>query len=318
MKKGSRVILAIDLGGSKYMVGLISDDGEIIKKKRYEWRSYDADEIIKQICTAVDAMRQGYPDWHPELIGMTIPGLADAQKGIWKRSGFMGVRNLPIAPILQETYQMPTFIDNDCRACALAEKRFGTARDCDDFFYITVSNGIGGALFLNGKLYTGAGGSNGEIGQIVVEEGGRSSHGRLQGTLEAYASARGLMANYLEAGGWERVQGKRMDGRMLSALADEGDSAAKRAFERQGYYLGKALAMVCNLLDPERIVIGGGLSLAFRHYRQSLEAELEKGLMMGHDPRLCVLPSILGYEGALLGAAAVALRAVDREESESG
>lgn len=134
MKKGSRVILAIDLGGSKYMVGLISDDGEIIKKKRYEWRSYDADEIIKQICTAVDAMRQGYPDWHPELIGMTIPGLADAQKGIWKRSGFMGVRNLPIAPILQETYQMPTFIDNDCRACALAEKRFGTARDCDDFF----------------------------------------------------------------------------------------------------------------------------------------------------------------------------------------
>lgn len=112
------------------------------------------------------------------------------------------MHEFPICDVFRENTGIPFYADNDCNACALAEKYFGSAQDKDDFLYLTVSTGIGGALYIEGNLYYGSLGHAGEIGLFVVEENGRESDtGSVNGIVEMYASGRGLSRNYLELGG---------------------------------------------------------------------------------------------------------------------
>ena len=317
MNDKDKVVLAVDLGGSKYMMGLISQSGKIIYKERRVWTEFTAENIIREIGAAIEEILTRFPEYNVQAAGMTIPGLADPAAGMWVSHSFANVRNLPIANIIGDRFGFPVFIDNDCNACALAEKYFGTCRDCNDFMYVTVSTGIGGALFLNGELYYGAFGNAGELGECVIVEDGRLSEGGSRGTLEAYASASGLVENYLEAGGAETLDGDKPDGQSISRLADMGDKSALRAFELEGYYLGKVVATACNLLDFRKVVIGGGLSLAFKHYRHALEETVRKNTFVRENGGLEIVPTILGYDGALMGAATLAIRGLERNTSVS-
>jgi len=299
--------LAVDLGGSKYIVGIISEDGLIVCQKTYKWSAYTLPEVDRQIKAAIKEVLLENPGVEITAAGATIPGLADPRSGIWLSTEFMGVKNYAIADELNSAFGLPFHIENDGKACVLAERHFGAGRDCDDFLYMTVSNGIGGGLFLDGKMYSGAFGNAGEIGQFVVVENGRTSDDGTAGTLEMYAAAAGLVQNYVEAGGSATIDGRPADGRSIAAEAAAGGHAALRAFELEGYYLGKAIAAAHNILDFKKVILGGGLSLVFSLYKDSLMRTIKEQTFKRDYQTPEVVPTPLGYEGALYGAATLAI-----------
>lgn len=300
------VILAVDIGGSKYVVGLVKENGKIISKRRYVWKHISADSVVEEICDAMNQMIKEHPEVGISAIGMTIPGLTDPATGIWKSASFMGIFGLPIGRIINQRFGYPVFIENDCNASAIAERMYGLCKNTDHFIYLTVSNSIGGALFINGQLYRGAFGNAGEIGICHVDENLKSNK-RKRDSLENYASGRGLVATYLKLGGSPKIDGEAPEGLTITRLARSGDPIALKAFEMEGIYLGQVIAMCCAVLDPEKVIIGGGLSLAFDQYKDQLMETLKEELTIVAVRLPKVRPTGLGYDGGLLGAAAVAV-----------
>lgn len=301
-----KTILAVDIGGSKYVVGLVRENGTIISKRKYNWKHISADSVVEEISEAMQRMIDENPQSDISAVGMTIPGLTDPLTGIWISACFMRIFDLPIGRIIRERFGYPVYIENDCNASAIAEKSFGLCKRSEHFLYLTVSNSIGGALYINGRLYRGAYGKAGEIGICHVDEGIKRGKGK-RDKLENYASGRGLAATYIKLGGSRKIDGEDPDGVSISRLAREGDPIALRTFEKEGEYLGQVIASCCSVLDPERVVIGGGLSLVFDLYRDSLfdTVRREMSVLVKQLPK--IQPTGLGYDGGLLGAAAIAL-----------
>ena len=302
-----RAILAIDIGGSKYMVGLLSGKGEIYVKKRYVCTETSGEQVMKKITVAAHKLLDENQGYQIEMIGVTIPGLADPKSGYWVEACFSGIQDLAIGPTLEDEFGVPVYVDNDGQACALAERIFGACRDIHDFIYLTVSNGIGGAVYAKDKIYYGAFGNAGEFGHVVVVEDGRPCTCGKCGCLEMYAAGPGIVRNYIELGGCEYIDGKRPDAKCIAALAKKGDSIAIETFKLEGYYLGKVIAAACNLLNPARVIIGGGVSLSFPIFEEYLLDNIQRFTYIGANKKLKVMPSALGYNGGLLGAAAVAV-----------
>jgi len=240
-------------------------------------------------------------------MGATIPGLADPKKGLWVEASFSGIRDLPFASIMEAEFGLPVRIGNDGNACAMAERLFGSCKDVDHFIWVTVSNGIGGSIFVNSSLYPGSSGNAGEIGHIVVEEGpnARPCKCGLSGCAEMHASGPGLAKNYLSLGGKWETSGEPPTAKSIAALAWAGEKIAIATYELEGLYLGRAIGAAVNLINPQKVVIGGGVSLGFDLFRPSLTKTLETHVYRNANPGLKVEPTALGYNAALLGAAAI-------------
>ena len=311
--KVTKTILAIDIGGSKFVIGYVDPLGTILCQEVCPWEgdSRSPEMVVEQVGVQVDGLRGRHPEWAGLAVaaGMTLPGFADPITGIWVESDFMGAYDYPIADRMSERVGLPVFVDNDCKACALAERLFGAGRDCDDYLYMTVSNGIGGSIYIHGLPYGGAFGHAGELGLFVMEEGGRASETDCSGVLEMYASGRGFHKTYVESGGAERDSEDQVTGGAhVAAQAEMGEQAAITAFSKQGHYLGRALATALSLLDPNRVIVGGGLSMIYERYRYQLLATLRRCNPAYATHPIPIEPTTLGYFGAFLGATALALR----------
>lgn len=305
------IFMVVDIGGSKYMPGFVDHAGTILYQDRREWTAVEPEAVVEQLKEALHDICTK----HPELAektkagGLTIPGFADPVSGVWVESDFLIVKDLPICDILSKEFGIPFFADNDCNACALAEKYFGGAKEYKEFLYLTVSTGIGGALYLEDELYYGGFWHAGEIGLFVLEEDGRpSDSGSVNGVIEMYASGRGFSKNFVEAGGPEIVDGRTPGGPEISGLAKEGNKAALQALELEGLYLGRAIANACALVDFKKIILGGGLSLLFEQYQEILRREFAR---IQPERNVEIEATRLGYSGAFLGAAAVAVRGLE-------
>ena len=189
----------------------------------------------------------------------------------------------------------------------MAEWLFGCCKGVEHFIWITVSNGIGGCVFANGKLYFGGSGNAGEIGHMIVEEGpnARPCKCGLSGCAEMHASGPGLAKNYVSLSGKWIIGNEPPTAKSIDALARTGDKAAIDAYELEGFYLGRAIGAAVNLINPRKVVIGGGVSLGFDLFWPSLERTLKTHVYHNANPDLVVEPTALGYNAAILGAAAL-------------
>ena len=291
-------ILAIDIGGSKLVVGIVDAGGSVLQsQKELLPPEYDMDYILDVICR----MAESYIDFNPVAAGVTIPGLADSQKGVWCYAPFSGISDVPIAEILSEKLNLDVYIENDVNACAVGEKIYGACKEKDDFLWITVSNGIGGALYLQGKLYTGATGNAGEIGHFIVEEDTEAVCGCGKcGCLEAMASGKGIERAYA------KITGMHKTAQEIALQAKAGDAVSAEVFEKAGGYIGKALAYAVNLLNLQTVVIGGGVSESFDLLAPFISKALDKYIFRQGNRSVCIQKTGLGYYAALVGAAAVA------------
>lgn len=297
-----RTALCFDIGGSKYNIGYIREDGMLIGQEKSKWNGpLNVRTVEEELVLGAERLMGRFPELYPDVIGITIPGLADPKEGMWVDAPFSGIRNFPIREILEQRYGIPAAADNDGQACCLAEAVFGSGRGKRDFFYMTVSNGIGGALFLNGKLYQGQGGA-GEIGHCAVEPGGRRCACGNEGCLEACAAGPGISRNYQEIAG---MPGLEINAKEIAGRARMGDEAAIQTFRLEGVYLGRAISWVINLLNIPLVILGGGVSLAYDLFEESMREELKKRVFTRANPRPEVKPTVLGYNGGLYGAAAI-------------
>ena len=292
-------IFAVDIGGSKMVCGVLSRNGEILRKWRTEYApGYSANDLF-------DYIREGYRALRAQedcsVCGATVPGLCDVNTGRWLYAPFSGLSDIPITDVITEITGLSAYADNDVNLCALAERYFGVCRECDDFLWITVSNGIGGGLFLNGELYRGSRLTAGEIGHVIVEEDGRVCGCGTKGCLEAMASGASTSAIY------EERYGIRRSTKELAAEARQGKREAVELFEQSGYYIGKAASHAINLLGLDTVVLGGGMAESFDLLKSGIYDALARYVFKQGNPKVRVIHSPLGQFAALKGCAALVL-----------
>ena len=303
-------ILAIDIGGSKMMVAFASissdriDIGRIARRPLVE--HYTAETLIALIDDSIKELGT-FPF---ERIGVTIPGLADPKTGMWLYASYSGIRDFPIGSILSSRYgNCPVSVDNDVNACALAEKMYGACRDVDNFLWMTVSNGIGGGLVLNGLPYQGYFGNAAEIGhfRIVEQDAFQCGCGNF-GCLEAEAAGPGIARRYrrlLTLSG--QSDAPLVTVRDIVEKAKNGDGMAQEVIETTGALLGKALSYATNLLNLQMIVLGGGVMESFEHFFPSMEHSFRANVFKDANPSVRIEKSALGYNAALIGAASLTM-----------
>ena len=299
-------ILAIDIGGSQCRTALATVSNTGVAFTQVCQRLLPPDCTKDKLFTILEeSVAESAPTNNYERIGITIPGLADPDNGIWVYACFSGIRDVPIAKMMSEKYGgKPVFIDNDVNACALAERYFGICKDTRNFLWITVSNGIGGGLVLGGNIYRGHFGNAGEIGHFcVVEENGyRCGCGNF-GCLEAEAAGPGMTRRYAEL----RKDESLFSAREIAELARQGDETALSVFGTSGALIGKAASFAVNLLNLEKVVIGGGISHSFDLLLPSMEASFRSKVFRDANPNAVFAPTGLGYDAGLAGAVALAV-----------
>ncbi len=290
-------IFAVDIGGSKLICGILTETGKIIDMYRVDYPAdYTLDNIIQFIKDGYEALKKH----NFSYCGVAIPGLCDYKSGNWLYSPFSGIENVPITEIVGQITSVPTYGDNDVNISALAEKYYGACAESDDFLWITVSNGIGGGLFLNGELYRGNSMNAGEIGHLIVEEEKprKCGCGNL-GCLESMASGASISAIYKERTGVE------ISAKDIADRARNGDAVALDVWNSAGTYIGKALSSAVNLLGLDTVVLGGGAAEAFDLLKPSIDAAIKRYVFLGANPNVRVLHSALGKYAALSGCAAL-------------
>lgn len=248
-------ILGIDLGGTK-SAALVGDaaTGEVaVRVSAPTPAEGTAEELAGFLLRlAQDARREFGGDI--DGCGVSVGGPTDAARGLafaapaipgWGEDGF------PLQKFLSDGLNFPVKIENDADATALAEWRFGAGKGTQTMAFLTVGTGIGSGLILNGRLHRGAFGAGGEVGHLIVEPGGRACVCGMRGCLEAYATGPSLTILAVENGYRGEPSGK-----AVTVAARAGDRAARDAFQTAGEMLGRGLASLTMLLNPERIVLG--------------------------------------------------------------
>ena len=298
--------LSLDIGGSKYVVGLVTRDGQILARRKGTWREQTAEGILSQLLDESHAMLSETGE-KPVACGVTIPGLADAARGLWVDSSFSGIHNFAICDRLEQALGIPAYCENDGQAYSLAEAFFGSCKGEKNFLFMNVSNGIGGSIVMDGRLLNGNSGFAGEFGHCHAVDGGRPCHCGQKGCLEMYAAGPGIARNYAELGGAPDENSRPASSEIIAGRARQGEKLALQIFDMEGKYLGRVLAMAVNMLNPKKIVIGGGVSLAFDLFADSLRSTLREQTFLYANPNVDVAATPLGYDAGLYSGAAIAI-----------
>jgi glucokinase len=216
--------------------------------------------------------------------------------------------------MLEDAFSLPVTAANDVNACAWAEALFGAGVGLGSFFWMTVSTGIGGAVVSSGRVLEGASGMAGEIGHLVVNPGGAPCGCGNHGCLEAEAAGPAWRRCALRLLG-ERPAGKlatipadSIDARTIARFARSGDGLCLQVVDEMGTMLARGLAAVVNILDPDAIVMGGGVAAALDLLLPSIVGTAPGLMLSGGERAFRVQQSSLGYDAALIGAAALALK----------
>lgn len=307
---------AIDMGGTKTAAALVQN-GVIIASDTFSTRPERGLAAISSDCALFLARmleKQGKTASDIVSVGVSAPGIVD-EKGIMTFSPVTGWKNADIAGAVESALGIsaPSAVDNDVNACALAEAAAGDTRD---MLWITVSTGIGGAVVIGGKVYAGTKRAAGEIGHLKVEfSAPRLCACGQYGCVEAYSSgtAVGKTAAALAEADKEyeklyAAHGLDVTAKSCAVLARSGDGSSLRIFAEAGKYLGRALSAAQNLLDCGVIYIGGGMAASLDLMLPAIKTAFTE-CAIPSAASVEILPSRLGYDAALKGAAALAVQA---------
>ena len=309
-------VLAIDIGGTKIIAAIISDEGQLMAR---EYCPTLADEgpqaVIKRIFSTIDRLlglrNVGVSQLHS--ISVAAAGAIDFARGIVTLSpNLPGWRDIPLRDIVKEKYGVNTFLLNDASAAVLSEHRFGAGRGLNNLIYITVSTGIGSGIMINGELYSGVSGGAGEIGHTTIDVNGPGCSCGNIGCLEMLASGTAMAREAIRRikAGERSSLTKITKGKIENITAEEvsiaaqgGDSLALEVISQAATYLGVGLVTLVNVFNPEMIIIGGGMSkmgdLLLNPARQVVKERAYQLLAQA----VRIVPAELGDNAEVLGAA---------------
>ncbi|AHV95088.1 ROK family glucokinase [Paenibacillus sabinae] len=311
------IYVGVDLGGTAIKVGICNDEGHLLHT--YEGPTGTQDGVHTVIDNIEKYVRQIVADspyeWDQLVgVGAGVAGFTNIREGIIILAPNIGFRDVPIRSILEDRLNKPVKIDNDANVAALGEAWSGAGRGIENCVCYTLGTGVGGGIIINGKIYQGFSGLAGELGHISVVpdlEAIQCGCGKT-GCLETVSSATGIirMANDAVARG-DRTTLASVDkiaAKEVFDAAKAGDEVALRIVNRAAFYLGKSMAAVAAVLNPEVFIIGGGVSKAGeilfeeirRVYAQLAPDPLQKDVK--------IIPALLGNDAGIVGAAGLLLR----------
>lgn len=312
-----QVYIGIDLGGTSVKIGICNHDGHLLYK--YEGPT-EVDKGTEQIIDNIEqyvkkfTSESGYTWDQIAGIGMGVAGFLDIPRGFVKLSANLGLKNVPLKEILEQRFDKEVVVNNDANVAALGEAWSGAGKGIKNVVCFTLGTGVGGGVIINGQIYEGLGVA-GEVGHLSVVpdlEAIQCGCGQV-GCLETVSSATGIirMARDAVARGELAVLSE-LDSIMAKDVFDaakNGDESAKRIIQRAAFYLGKSMAMVAIILNPQRFVIGGGVSKAgdilFDPIREAFARYTPEATRDDVD----IVPAVLGNDAGIIGAAGLLLRA---------
>ncbi|WP_235491792.1 ROK family transcriptional regulator [Leifsonia sp. Root112D2] len=238
-------------------------------------------------------------------VGIALPAPLKSATGTTARGGILrGWDAVPVADVMQRRLQCPVFVDNASNLAALAEARLGAARGKENAVFLDIGDGIGSGLLLNGRLFRGHNGSAGEFGHITIRENGPLCRCGNRGCLEAIAGGPAILEALKPTYG-----PLKLGDLVIRAMA--GDDACIRAIADAGKHIGVAAANLCNLLDPERIVVGGDLARSGELLLGPLRHAIERSIIVDDESIPDVVQGQLGNRAAVLGALVYAIDQVN-------
>ena len=312
-------VIGVDLGGTKLLAGAVDRELNVHHRAARPARALDHRAVIDRVVCAVGEVRDAIEgaSGSVEAVGIGIPCLIDQRRGIAVMSTHLPLAGVPFRDLAAEQIGLPVFVDNDANAAMLAEWRFGAARGARDAVMLTIGTGIGGALVLGGALQRGSQGAGAELGHMVVQADGPRCNGNCpnRGCLEALVSggalareARRIAAERPRSALGEALAGGRaISGPLVTELAHDGDTAAIDAVAAIGRWLGVGIANLVNMLNPEVVVIGGGVIAAGELLLEpAREVVMQRALSPSRE-HARIVPARFGAESGMLGAATLAL-----------
>lgn len=312
MKKYS---IGIDLGGTKILIGLVEkESGKVVSHiKKKTKKEKGPENIVRKMVEGVEELLEESGKSFTEIssIGIGSAGQIDRKNGIIIGAPNLDCYNLNLKEILQNKFNIPVFVGNDVEVATIGEQKFGAGKGCADFVCVFVGTGIGSAIVKNGHIIYGATGTAGELGHIIVDLNGRPCACGAHGCLEAYASRSAIetriegalkkgrkscISEYLE-------EGKAITSSMIRKSIEREDELVTQCVSEASEYLSGGLASVINLINPELIILGGGLIEAVDYfYKQTIKKVKSKSLPVPAE-KIRFSKTILGDYSGVIGAA---------------
>jgi len=322
-------VIGVDLGGTKILAAVVDGQSRILgrAKKKTKAERGPLDVLARMSLTIQEAIESsGVSFKEVAAIGVGSPGPLDPRTGVVVVAPNLGWKNVNVKATLEGEFHLPAFIENDVNVGTLAEHRLGAGQGVSSLVGIFVGTGIGGGIILDGRLYRGMNCTAGEIGHMVIQEGGPLCSCGRQGCLEALASRTAIgrmIQEEIQKGKKSAITSlvKNVNGqiksRALAAALSEEDKVVTGALKKSAYYLGVAVAGLINFLNPEMIVLGGGVVEANEDFYL---AEVQKTAVDFAFPQASqgvrIVPARLGDDAGVLGAALVARMNLDEQTAE--
>jgi glucokinase len=305
--------VGLDLGGTKLASGVVDPEGSVIWSDQVSSKGDSQEAVIDLLADGIERARSEAPD--ADHIGVGIPATIDFARGRAISTVNLGLEDLPVRDLLEERTGATVWLDNDGNLAMLAEAVHGAAKGARDAITLTIGTGIGGGIWLDGKIYRGSTGAGAELGHMVVDFDGPPCQGNCpgRGCVETLASGTAIAREGSEAAlaNPDSVLGEmigksgELTAEQVHRAAVEGDEVAIGVIETSGRYLGAALVSLVNLFEPEVVVVGGGAmamgELLLGPARQEVRDRALKP--MRETP---VMPAVLGPDAGMIGAATLA------------
>lgn len=313
-----RWLVGIDIGGTKIAVSIGTLTGKILDRRVF---SSEQGRKVRQSIDYIEASLSALLGRHhikrSEILGagVGVPGAIDPKTQVIQKSpNLPSWEGIPLGKLLIKKLKLPVFIENDANAAALGEFFFGSGRHVNHFIYMTVSTGIGSGIVVNGRLLRGEKGTAGEVGHMTMERNGNICPCGKKGCLEAYSSGT-AMATYVKSelrrgrhsNFFKKLKSSEITGQLVARAAAQNDSLAIEARAVAADYLGMALANLINLLNPKRIILGGGVMEQTQRFWSLMMAAVKREAWPMAFKACKILRSKLGTHVGDLGAMALVL-----------
>ncbi len=299
------MIGAVDIGGTKIAVGMVNDSGQILSRQE---SPTDADSYANGLSTTTSMLRETARLAGVEITGIGIgsTGPVDPFTGRFGEVDFLpGWRGQNPVEDLARIFEVQVALENDADAAAMAEAGWGAGENKSRLIYVTVGTGIGGGIVFDGKLYRGVGGSHPEVGHQVIDPAGPLCSCGFHGCWESLAAGPAMVA-WVNANAPEDYPHRdRLTAKRICQLAQEDDALARRAVEREAYYLGLGLANLINLFTPDIIVLSGSVMNSALLFLDGIRKVICRGCRFVPFEKTELALASLGEDTNLIGAARV-------------
>jgi glucokinase len=298
------LVSGVDVGGTTIKAAVFDSDGlEYCRSERPTPRHLGPDAVIETTIHTIREQSGQVTEGRLRAVGLVVPGIVDAQQGIAVYAANIGWQQLPLRQIVAEAVGLPVILDHDVRAAGLAELELGAGRGLLEVLFVALGTGIAAAVITRGQVSAGATARAGELGHLPVFPEGEWCACRQRGCTETYASAAALSRRYSAASGISGVSAKDVISR-----AAAGDPIAHGVFQDAIVALGRALVSYVLLMDPELIVVGGGMAASGAALLQPLIREVQAGLAWRPAP--AIVNGRFAGDAGRRGAALLAWRAL--------